>query len=775
MASMNLQHDTAPPSLASAGLPPRVRRTLERALLLFSEELDHGLGALVVEFERELFRLGDLARKPGAESGYMQALRNFRLNRADLVPRFMLELEASLAGLRSPVETPCAAESGMPDFRNLSLVEESIMDEDTVLREIASRQENRSTLALHLLGQRFGVLAGAPAFDAQRLPLGPQALSRAMRQAAGALDIGYEARLLLYRIFDRQVMSNFQRTLDRLNQLMIDEGVLPALTFVPTRTRPVARPAQGRNSREAAQSRTNTSGREVGDAAHRGQTPAAGRAHASGPAPSAAAHFTAWPGQSAAAGAEGDETAAFAILRQLLSGRRALIGKLRPGASQASAHELSTRELVGTLTELQRNPPADARLDLAEIKRAVLARTRQQRGAGASLAPEDNDTFELLGLLFGQIESELRRDAPSTPLVRELQLPLLRLALSDRNFFLHSDHPARQLLNTIAESAARWLERGESDPQLLEPMRAAVAEVTGRFDGDPEVFAKANSRLQENLQVQVRKAEALERRHVEAARGKEKLEIAKLRASRALEQAIEGRRVPRFTHALLNQAWSDVLTLTLLRNGEESEAWRRQQEVTEKLVTHCVSGAPLDVGLMTHVETSLAQVGYHADEARVIAERLTGIGNVAGGASRTELAMKLKSRVRLGENRAEAARPKLPPRTPAEQAQYEQLRVMPFGVWIEFVLNQQGDVARRRLSWYSPITDNALFVNQRGQRVSEISLDRLSRMLTNGQAQIVTTQRARLVDRAWSATIGALRSFAGHGALTTSTAGGPGT
>ena len=94
---------------------------------------------------------------------------------------------------------------------------------------------------------------------------------------------------------------------------------------------------------------------------------------------------------------------------------------------------------------------------------------------------------------------------------------------------------------------------------------------------------------------------------------------------------------------------------------------------------------------------------------------------------------------------------------------YEQLRVMPFGTWIEFVTNQQGDVVRRRLSWFSPMTDNALFVNQRGQRVSEMSLDSLSRMLVANQARIVTVERGRLVDRAWQAAVAALRSFAGRG------------
>ena len=37
-------------------------------------------------------------------------------------------------------------------------------------------------------------------------------------------------------------------------------------------------------------------------------------------------------------------------------------------------------------------------------------------------------------------------------------------------------------------------------------------------------------------------------------------------------------------------------------------------------------------------------------------------------------------------------------------------------------------------------------------------------MIAAGQARIVTAERGRLVDRAWQATLNALRSFAGRGA-----------
>ncbi len=741
-----------------------MRKALEHALAIVSEELDPSLGMLLNEFEQELFRLADLARNPGSESGYMQTLRTFRMNRADLVPQFMLELEALLAAIRTATPPPAAdTPSTGTSYRTLTLVEDAVMDEDSVLREIASRQEGRASLALHLLGQRFGVLAGCPAFDAMRIPLGPQSLCRAMRNASLALEISHDARLLLYRLFDRHVMSQYARILEKLDAAMGDDGILPGLTYVPLRTRPGS-PGDGLADGETGP----PAGTATVAAGSKARPPAASPAarHAGdGQRP-----HTAWMAQSTTAFANDDEEAAFAMLRQLMSGRRELLGKLRPERPGDTRLQLSTSDVVNALGALQAQPPSPMgqQRGLMEIKQTLLAQARQQRGQGATLSDQDNDTFELLHLLYGQLEGEVRGDAPASALIRRLQLPLLRLALQDPAFFVRSQHPARQLLNTVAETAAKWLDPDDFDPQLLLPLQQAVSHVVDNFDGDPAVFEASNEQLSGHLQAQVRKAEMLERRHVEAARGKEKLEVAKLRASRTLADMIGDQRLPKFSRALLSQAWADVLTLTLLRQGEDSDEWKRQVEVTRQVITACSRGeANADPALAQHIESALAQVGYHGEEAGVIAQRLTSCrAEDEDPASRTELAMKLKARTRLGEDGASPRRPPPTPRTPEEQGRYEQLRVMPFGSWIEFVTNQQGDVVRRRMSWFSPVTDNALFVNQRGQRVGEHSLDSLARMLVAGQARIVTAERGRLVDRAWQAAMSALRSFAGRGDAT---------
>ncbi|MET0328687.1 MAG: DUF1631 family protein [Luteimonas sp.] len=734
----------SPRSLAAAGLPPRVRRTLDRALTLVSTELDTGLGTVVSEFERELFRLADLARDPGLQAGYMASLRTFRAIRADLVPRFLLALEGSLATVRTPVPSPGPAAPGNAStFWTLSLVDDSVMDEGTVLREIASRQEGRANLALHLLGQRFGVLAAAPAFDAERLPLGPQCLCRAIAVAARALEIEHDARLLLYRVFDRVVLSGYATVLERLDAQLADDGILPALTFVPIRTR--AEPVEVLPDRTAAPP----------------------------PLPQAAAGqqpYTGWGDpvdrQDPLADPQTHESE-YARLQQLMSGRRDLLRKFQPRAQPAlPRRQLATSEVSDALRQLQHvGHDGRAGRSLPELKRALLAQARQRNGEGASLAPQDEDAFELLGMLYGHIEQEIRQEAPAAPLVRELQIPVLRAALQDHSFFTRKLHPARQLLNTVAESAATWHDDGALDPRAEAALRAAVAYVVDNYETDLSVFDEGNSRVHAQLQAQARTAELQERRHVEAARGREKLVAARARAEDLMSTIIGERRVPKFARALLDQAWADVVTLTLLRHGESSDEAQRQLATTRQIVDLSLGEAPPgDAALQTEVAGALGQVGYHGEEATVIAQRLTCHHDDADdAASRTELAMRLKARARLGDEAGAPRRETLPPRSPEEQAQYDYLRTLPFGTWIEFTTGQQGDIVRRRMSWFSPLSDHVLFVNQRGQRCGEQSLDAVARRMASGNARVVTNDRSRLVDRAWQTALGVLRSFAARG------------
>ncbi len=746
------------PTLASAALPKRVRRVLEHLYALVSDEMARQLEHMLGEFEQQLFKHADQARTSAQQAAHLETLRTARLNRSDLVPHFLALLEGELTTVRDPTplsETPAA----LPTFRDLRLVDDGEADEANLLRSIAIRHEARAGLPLLLLGQRFGVLGGAPAFDADRLAVGPYHLCRILAEATQSLQITPEARLHLYKVFDQHVMSGYAQLVETMNALLARENVLPSLSFVPVRSRGKAL----RQGHSQGQGQGQEQGQDEGQG--RGQredsmVPRRG-ADASSPLFDPKRPHTAWPGQPVPR--HDDDHDSYVSLQNLLNGRRELMDKLRTGGDTGPQRPtLSAHDVSSALAGLQSMPAhLTPPRNLNDVRQTLLAQARQQRGEAAALTREDSDTFELLDQFYNEIGREIRNDAAVSSLLNRLQVPLLRLALQDQAFFVRQEHPARQLLNAVAEAGAHWLPKEEADPALNEQLRRAVDHVVEHYDGDDGVFELANQQLQEHLRLMARKAEVAERRHVEAARGKEKLVLAKHQATEAIAEALNEQKLPKFVHTLLTQAWTDVLTLTLLRHGEESEEWQRQLEATRQIIAANTveNRAPAPEPLGEDIEQALTQVGYHVDDAGAISRQLT-TGHAANddAATRTELALKLKSRTRLGED--ETARPQdVQPRNPHEQECWQHLRTLPFGTWFEFDLDVPGEVIRRRLSWFSPLTDNALFVNQRGQRVGEQSLDSLARQMASGRARIVTVEKSRLVDRAWNAVVSALSNF----------------
>lgn len=747
-------------NLASAELPRRVRAALERLYALASDSFGRQLESMLTEFEQQLFKLADQARNPALQAGYFETLRKVRLHRAQLAPRFMAGLETALATIREPAAEDATEASDHGDFDDLRLVDDAEVSEATVLAGIASRHESRAGLPLLLLGQRFGVLAGAPAFDAERLPVGPHRLCLLLSEAGEVLQLEQEARLLLFQCFNSHAMTGYAQLVEAMNAMLARENILPGLSYVPLRTRPTAQDAA---PQPAAQAQPQAS--DAGEQPRNAPSSPPGRADEAAPA-SERPHTRWWGENGNGSGSAEEEKAALSMLQELLSSRRKALGSLRKDPGGGNQAPLKTPDVVAALGSQQQMESGDVQRPrtIADLKQALLAQSRQQHGQAMRLSSEDEDTFELLGLLYTGIGRELREGTLSSNLLERLQVPLLRLALLDRAFFIRSQHPARQLLSAVAEAGAKWMDEDGSDPRLERQLREAVDHVVQNFQGDAEVFEAANQPLQNHLQLMARKAELSERRHVEAARGKEKLVVAKRRSGEAIEQALAGRELPRFLRKLLDQAWADVLTLTLLRHGEDSQEWQQYAGMTSLLAATGIGSQKPPEGLDRQVEQALSQVGYHEDEAAQIARHLTTGRDESGDgdpASRTELTMKLKARARLGDDAEPPKAKPLAPRNPREQACYEHLRTLPFGTWMEFVLNQQGDVVRRRIAWFSTVTDRVLFVNQRGQRIDEQSLDHVSRLMAQDQVRVVSADRGRLVDRAWQAALGALRNFAG--------------
>jgi hypothetical protein len=192
------------------------------------------------------------------------------------------------------------------------------------------------------------------------------------------------------------------------------------------------------------------------------------------------------------------------------------------------------------------------------------------------------------------------------------------------------------------------------------------------------------------------------------------------------------------------------------------------------------------LALRLAVEDHLQQIGMQAEEAEQVAQRLIGGGEAAPvhaiepsasvpptpaadteSPSATDLALRLKHRQRLGEQRGQEARPAAaptpePPLGPQEARIHNRLRQLPFGSWFEFTEPATGAVTRCKLAWFSPMSGTTLFVNRRGHRVAEMNLRELASAMASGRVREQAAPREGLFDRAWRALTGSLQRPATH-------------
>lgn len=788
---------------AAVDAPPRVRRLLGGLLALSRQSLTAPLTLTVVELERELLREAERARNSQVQADLFAQARQIHPFAEGFSQRFLEHLAQALAALFAPPgEAPAAVEPQRPSMSALTLVNDTDIDRDIVLNEIMRRELLRSANALQLLGQRLAVLAAAPALDAEHVPFGPAILCGIVRRIGDEGGLELEAQLALYRSFERQVLERLGELLERTNVLLGHEGVLPGLVYTPYLARSAAtrrivtQPGRGPGA-AASRPRTTpvTSWNGASNTAASSwsammQAELGGHPAPAGAAPSVANQPPPLPTDAqdhpATAAPVVDLAApAMSALHELLAGARHAVaagatptpggGPLpgMPGERAApedapDANTVPSAMVDAILGQLQARIAGGASSrSMSDLQTALLTQLRAEHGEQAALTVKDGDTLDLLGLLFQQIRQEQRPQAPGTDLVGRLQVPLARAALADPGFFVRDEHPARELLNTIAELGASGLHEDDLDPQLVQKLERTVDTVVEQYHDDPAVFAAANEEVQQHFRAAAHKAELAERRHVEAARGKERLEVARQQATALIEQSCAKDQPPRFVQTLLRQAWADVLTLTQLRHGEDSALWQQRLQQTARITA--VTAQPpggehaADDALFAEVEAAVLQIGCHHDEARAIARRLSTPGGEDDSTSRTELTARLKARTRLGEHAEANDTRRLAPlaRSNVEEDCYRQLRTLPFGTWFEFISNQQGDLHRQRLSWYSLVTEHALFVNPRGQKVAEYTLDTLARLMALEQARIVTEDKGRLIDRAWQATLRTLRSLAG--------------
>ncbi|MGH8214818.1 MAG: DUF1631 family protein [Rhodanobacteraceae bacterium] len=742
--------ETQPTLADRSDLAPRARHVLAQQLAECSGLLEPLLRNVLDDLENELFRIAEQSSGGQAQHEAMEALRQVKQSRPRFQGRLMAVLERQFASVGQPQsDTPRAGQRR--NSEGLELVDPHEFDESMALDDLSTRTELHAGSALFELCHRYAVLLASPPIESEALPPGPQMLAAVLAEAANGLALEREQRLLFYRLCDRRLFGAAESFYGRLNDHLKASGILPDLrSYLPRRAASDQRPTSG--------------DRYPPDDPHGAadQTPAESPAPAQTLEPALiqpAVNFTPPP-------AVGD-------LHHLLDARRRTLHPEGEAATGQSGGFASMPELQEALAALQAMPPRRVAADAGEnLAKELAAELRRSAPAGKSpqLQPEHRDALDFIGLLYDQLLTETRSEGVAQRMLSSLQVPLLRVALSDSNFFTVREHPARRLLNLVLESANLWLDRSSDsfDAALNQRLQRSVQRITTEFQGDIGLIEREADDLDSHLRLLSRRAEIAERRQIEAAQGRDRLRDARAAAGAAISKRLAGHKTTPLIRALLESAWTDALTLTLLREGENSEAYRRRLADADQLLDSPVGRD--DARLAADLNHGLTQVGLQAGEADQITRYAMDMPQRPASRaatpppSQTELLIRLKSRHKRDEDDARSAAPAVPhklPLTPSERRALEELKQLPFGSWLEVTVNQQGQKVARKLAWHNPVSGRCLVVNARGAAAPERTLEQIARLMARGQIRLLPSQDKGMIDRAWDALVAGLRKFSG--------------
>lgn len=727
--------------------PARAQGLLDATVRLCIDQLHETLRTCLAQFDTQLFALADRSH------GFGDQQRLFTVRERVLKER--LTLEARFIDLVTQnfehIDAVAAAAPADEAWHALELIDPAEQELATTLEQLGSRSEGRHGNVLHELGYRLAVLIGAPPLEGAQLPLGPHALVQAFHDASLPLELPLEQQLQLLRAFDRYVLQTLMPLYEVVNAQLREDGILPQLRSIALPRHLPGRP-QASPAEPAATDAENV---------QRAATPSA-------------------------------PIEVLESLRNLLAQHRAAAGGPAYGGIGRAA---STEELQTALGALQQHLRQVTDQASRELRSAALLQEElvAQLNAGKSvdaprtqLSGEQRDTVELVAMLFEQLGKQLQQGGSASALLGNLQVPVLRMAVADRGFFEQREHPARRLLETVTAAANDWLDG--SDDEASRQLAGKLEHLVTRASEEPPssaLYTVLLADIEHHLAVLSRKAKAAERRHVEAAQGRDRLDAARHRAAEIMSARFALSPPRGLLRALLERAWSDVLALTLLRHGEDSKAFGDRLVVTDQLLGRQPIG---DRQQLQHdVETGLQQIGMHEDEALQVAQRLLGVPLTGPGAdqlSTTDLAVRLKQRRRLGD--VTSGEPPAPTPAPSSSASVSapapvsataptsmpnahakpadpreilverHLRQLPFGTWFDFDVSG-GAVVRRKLAWYSPMSGRCLLVTRRGQRTEDLTLVQLAHQIASGRVHEVQSQRDSLLDRAWHGLTGVLR------------------
>ena len=720
--------------------------------------LSSRLNNMFDQVDDTFFDLADRADNNRQQTMYFDAMRLIRMERKNIEHNFFGVLTQSFQqlGQYQDPELPSQEPEG------LEVVENEQLEEIIALDTMVFRVSELCKPELEALNTRLSSMVPA-SVTLKNNPVGPEVICESFNEAVAHLELKLPVKLVLFKLFDRQVMVSLKDFLVEGNKRLSDMGVLPDLEQL---RKARAEPRQQEKPPAPPPEQTSAAG-----AAHSFSSPAPSTTPASAseeavgrPGPdSRATDSSRQAGTSQAKKRRQDDGQRYG---QLLSQLKNLLhwGPSGTSGSDASMHQrIEGDELVSMVGNLQQDwsNAVSTEADDSEGLLQLIDGHLERQGEGR-LDGTERGLVDLLDRLFVRVNHQTIACAQLAAELRKLELPILQLALKDSTFFDREKHPARRLLNEIAEASIGYTEKVDVDEDpVARAISGVAAELAGQPPGDHAALTQLLLNFIDLVEKERRRVAVLEQRLMEEATATEKVNHAHQAVVRVLMERVKGKTLPRFVVSFAEDAWCKVLFLNHLRSGQDSEEWHGSIRVLDRLL-ELVAQGQTDAGVvapvLTTIKESLENVSYDAyDMGRLLGAmeqyfrgELSSEESLRQGVSASPLQSVLVDALRTNIPGNPAALEEDSDGSVDEQY-LRRADSLTRGAWVEMT-DDGADKRRCKLAGVVLPSGKFIFVNRQGAKVSEKHRNRVAMDLQTEKLRPL--EKTQLFDRALEGVVG---------------------
>lgn len=520
-----------------ARLPAPIHALRDKA----RQQLQLYLRELFDKVDDAMFELADKANNNKDQNIFFDSMREVRIRRRAMESAFFRSIDISFARLLDPSAYKDEKRSEKPvSLDELSIVKNDELEELVAVEGMVNKANEQFAELIQHLTLRIDHLVPTKVYQKNN-PLGVDVICSAFTDTAEALNIDLKAKLVLFKLFDNVMMGKLGKMFEALNQTLIDANILPSLK------------ADARPVKRADSSYTDNFGQGIS-------------AELSGGLQS-----------------YDDQT------RQVLHQLRNLLGANRSAPrAQMPGEEINSQDLIKMLSLAQQQNVAAANAAApANLRNFLQELLHSETQTAAAINQIDDDVINLVSMMFEFILDDRNLAAPMKALIGRLQIPMVKVAIADKTFFSKGGHPARRLLNEMAMACLGWQEASEENQRkdsLYNKMEEIVRTIISEFDTDIGIFERLLVEFRTFLDKEKRRAQILEQRTIDAEDGKAKSERARAQVDAELNRICKGRELPLAATKLLREAWANVMFITSLKQGIESDEWRACSITAQQLV-----------------------------------------------------------------------------------------------------------------------------------------------------------------------------------------------